>query len=121
MSAIHSKNTLPEICLRKVLWSKGLRFRINYGEEKIDIAFPSRKIAIFVDGCFWHSCPIHSHVPKTNRNYWLPKLEKNVLRDKLKEERLRREGWTIIRVWEHDLKRSNDTNAIAEKLLESIK
>lgn len=103
MSAIRSENTQPEITLRKALWVKGLRFRVHYGKEKIDIAFPSKKLAIFVDGCFWHACPEHSHLPKTNKNYWYPKLKRNVERDKVKEERLKTEGWTVLRFWEHEL------------------
>lgn len=82
MSAIRSKNTKPEISLRKALWAKDLRFRKHYGIEKIDIAFPSKKIAVFVDGCFWHGCPLHSHIPKSNQSYWKPKLTKNIERDK---------------------------------------
>jgi DNA mismatch endonuclease, patch repair protein len=103
MSAIHSKNTKPELRLRKALWANGLRFRVQYGKEKIDIAFPSKKIAIFVDGCFWHGCPIHSHSPKTNQTYWLPKLEKNIERDSVKNERLRNQGWFVMRFWEHEI------------------
>jgi DNA mismatch endonuclease, patch repair protein len=103
MSAIHSKNTKPEIALRKVLWARGFRFRVQYGKEKIDIAFPSKNIAVFVDGCFWHGCPIHSHIPKSNEEYWLPKLKKNVVRDRQKNERLMAEGWAILRFWEHEL------------------
>ena len=103
MSAIRSKDTKPELTLRKALWSKGLRFRIQYGNEKIDIAFPSRKLAIFVDGCFWHGCPMHSHIPKSNREYWLPKLRKNKERDKAKGKRLRVDGWKVLRFWEHEL------------------
>ena len=103
MSAIRSKDTKPEITLRKALWSRGLRYRIQYGKEKIDIAFPSKKLAIFVDGCFWHSCPIHSHIPKENTKYWIPKLKKNKERDKAKKERLTKDGWQVIRFWEHEL------------------
>ena len=103
MAAIQSKNTKPELCLRKALWAKGLRFRIQFGKEKIDIAFPSKKIAVFVDGCFWHGCPIHSHLPKSNEEYWVPKLKKNIERDKAKNERLEAEGWRVLRFWEHEL------------------
>jgi DNA mismatch endonuclease (patch repair protein) len=103
MSAIRSKDTKPEITLRKVLWKAGLRFRIYYGKEKIDIAFPSLKIAIFVDGCFWHSCPIHSHLPKSNKEYWIPKLQKNIERDIAKNQRLEAEGWKVLRFWDHEL------------------
>lgn len=103
MSAIRSKDTGPEVILRKALWAQGLRFRKHYGAEKIDITFPSLKIAIFVDGCFWHGCPIHSHIPKSNENYWRPKLQKNIERDKIKENRLSQNGWKVIRFWEHEL------------------
>jgi DNA mismatch endonuclease (patch repair protein) len=117
MAAIRSKNTKPELALRRALWRRGLRFRLYYGKEKIDIAFPSKKVAIFVDGCFWHSCPAHSHVPKSNEEYWLPKLKKNIERDKAKEERLKQEGWKVIRLWEHEL---SELNIIVQKILYAI-
>ena len=116
MRAIRSKNTIPELSLRNGLWAKGLRYRIHYGKERIDIAFPSEKIAVFVDGCFWHRCPLHSHVPKSNRDYWRPKLEENVERDKGKEERLKLQGWTIVRIWEHELREPNRIAAIVENI-----
>lgn len=103
MSAIHSKDTQPEIKLRKILWSLGLRYRIYYGREKIDIAFPKKKFAIFIDGCFWHQCPIHSHIPSSRREYWEPKLRKNIERAKAKDERLKGLGWSMIHIWEHEL------------------
>jgi len=103
MAAIRSKDTKPELALRRALWGRGLRFRLYYGKEKIDIAFPSKKVAIFIDGCFWHGCPVHSHLPKSNKDYWLPKLKKNIERDKAKEERLKQDGWNVLRFWEHEL------------------
>jgi DNA mismatch endonuclease (patch repair protein) len=106
MAAIHSKNTKPEVILRKALWARGLRFRIHYGNEKIDIAFPNKKVAIFVDGCFWHGCPIHSHLPKSNQEYWYPKLKKNIERDKLKNKHLEKEGWLVMHFWEHEINES---------------
>ena len=105
MSRIRSKDSNPEKILRKTLWGMGLRYRLYYGKEKIDIAFPSKKLAIFVDGCFWHRCPYHAVVPKTNLEYWMPKLEMNVLRAIKKDERLQATGWTVIHVWEHELKK----------------
>ena len=118
MSAIRSKNTKPEVLLRKALWAKGLRFRIHYGKEKIDIAFPSKKLAIFVDGCFWHGCPIHSHLPKSHKDYWHPKLRRNIERDKAKNERLESEGWTVLRFWEHDLTEVSNVISEIENALE---
>lgn len=108
MSAIHSKNTKPEIELRKALWAKRLRFRKYFGKERIDIAYPKQKIAVFVDGCFWHGCPIHSHIPKSNQKYWIPKLKKNIERDHAKNKRLEIEGWKVLRFWEHELVNCNE-------------
>lgn len=105
MAAIRSRDTSPEIRLRRALWARGLRYRIHYGKEKVDIAFPARRLAVFVDGCFWHGCPLHSHLPKSNEGYWHPKLARNMERDRAKEERLRAEGWRVLRVWEHELDR----------------
>jgi DNA mismatch endonuclease (patch repair protein) len=103
MAAIRSKNTIPELTLRKALFALGYRYRIHYGDKKIDIAFPSRKIAIFVDGCFWHGCPFHSNIPKSNEAYWVPKLKKNIARDQANTKQLQADGWVVIRVWEHDI------------------
>ena len=107
---------MPEIVLRKALWNKGLRYRLHYGKEKIDIAFPSKKLAVFVDGCFWHQCPQHSHLPKSNRSYWLPKLGKNAKRARSKDRRLLHEGWKVVHVWEHELE---DISGIMKKLLDA--
>jgi DNA mismatch endonuclease (patch repair protein) len=109
MSRILSKNTTPEKKLRKALWSNGLRYRIHYGKEKIDIAFPSKKIAVFVDGCFWHMCPLHYRLPKSNTGYWHPKLKANVKRDRIKEKLLKKAGWKVFRFWEHDVVRNIDS------------
>jgi len=102
MSAIPSRHTSPELALRKALRERGLSYRLHYGKERIDIAFPGKKIAVFVDGCFWHQCPLHGHLPKSNRRYWLPKLERNKKRAKEKDKRLRKLGWKVIHVWEHE-------------------
>jgi DNA mismatch endonuclease (patch repair protein) len=104
MSAIRSENTKPELTLRKALWNRGFRYRVHYGKEKIDIAFPKKKLAIFVDGCFWHGCPLHSHLPKSHTDYWYPKLKKNIDRDKAKNRRLENQGWRVLRFWEHELR-----------------
>ena len=117
MAAIHSKNTKPEVKLRRELWARGFRYKIHYGKQKIDIAFPSKKVALFVDGCFWHGCPIHAHEPKSNQSYWLPKLKKNVQRDIATNELLKAEGWTVIRLWEHEL---DDMDSVIKTISESL-
>ena len=118
MSAIRSKNTKPELALRRALWAEGLRYRIHFGKEKIDVAFPSKKLAIFVDGCFWHSCPLHSHIPKSNQDYWIPKLKKNIERDKAKNERLKKSGWNVKRFWEHELV---DLTLVKKEILSTLR
>jgi DNA mismatch endonuclease (patch repair protein) len=118
MSAIRSENTKPEIALRKALWAKGLRFRKYYGKEKIDISFPSKRLAIFVDGCFWHGCPVHSNLPKTHKEYWYPKLKMNKERDKAKNKRLEAQGWKVLRFWEHEL---NDISVVLDTIRTELK
>jgi DNA mismatch endonuclease (patch repair protein) len=117
MSAIRSKNTKPELALRRALWAQGLRYRIHYGKEKIDIAFPSKKVAVFVDGCFWHGCPQHSHIPKSNQKYWIPKLERNKERATLKNQRLKKQGWKVLRFWEHEI---DNVESIVEEIKKAL-
>ena len=97
MSRIRSKHTSPEIKLRKILRSNGYKYRLHYGNPTIDIAIPSKKVAIFVDGCFWHFCPTHGHMPKSNRVFWKRKLKRNVARDKKTDKVLKGKGWKILR------------------------
>ena len=104
--------------LRRAIRKQKIIYKLHYGKEKIDIAIPSAKLAVFVDGCFWHGCPKHGHKPKTNRTYWLPKLKKNKLRDKVKTARLKKAGWKVLRIWAHDVKKQNPRCAAKiEKLL----
>lgn len=108
MSRIKGKDTRPEVILRKLLFSKGLR---NYRTKtklfgKPDILFPKCKIAVFVDGCFWHRCPSCFVKPDTNREFWENKIEGNVIRDKKVKERLEKEGFRVIRLWEHEVRRN---------------
>ena len=104
MSRVKNKDSVAECTLRSVLHAKGLRFRLHRRIEgiSVDIVFPSPKVAVFVDGCFWHGCPKHATFPKSNKGYWLPKLAENKERDKRQTRRLREVGWKVIRVWEHD-------------------
>ncbi|MBD3360360.1 DNA mismatch endonuclease Vsr, partial [Candidatus Peregrinibacteria bacterium] len=105
MSRIRAKNTSLEVNFRKLLWQEGLRgYRIHYKlPGKPDIVFTKKKIAIFVDGCFWHKCPKCYEAPKTNKKYWLPKIEKNASRDKENARKLRSRGFKVIRIWEHEV------------------
>lgn len=108
MSAIKGKNTKPELILRKALWSAGLNgYRLHW--EKVpgrpDVAFPGNKIAIFVNGCFWHRCPhCKPSMPKSNLLFWKEKFRKNILRDKIKIKALKKQGWSTIVIWECQLK-----------------
>ncbi|MEM3449565.1 MAG: very short patch repair endonuclease [Candidatus Hadarchaeum sp.] len=122
MARIRSKNTGPELAMRRKLYSDGLRFRIHFGSEKIDLAFPKKKVAVFIDGCFWHSCPVHGSVPKSRIDYWIPKLRKNIARAEEKDKRLKDEGWTVIHIWEHSVKKDIDGCArLVEDKLSAIK
>ncbi len=101
-------DTKPEVRLRSRLHRRGLRFRkdllVRAGEVKVhpDIVFTKARVAVFVDGCFWHGCPEHQVVPKSNRDYWVPKLRRNVERDRAADDALGADGWTVLRVWEHE-------------------
>jgi len=104
MKRVKCKDSAAERSLRSALHTRGLRFRLQRRIEKVtvDIVFPRERVAVLVDGCFWHGCPLHATYPKTNTNYWLPKLAENRERDERQTNRLRNCGWTVIRVWEHD-------------------
>jgi len=105
MSRIKGKNTKPEMLLRKALWAKGFRYRLHAKiQGKPDVVFISQRVAIFVDGCFWHGCPLHSVKPKSNRKFWEDKLKSNRIRDKRVTASLRQQGWKVIRIWEHEIK-----------------
>ena len=104
MRRVKSKDSTAECAIRKALHREGLRFRLHRRIEGIaaDISFPSSKVAILVDGCFWHGCPKHATFPKSNKGYWLPKLAENKERDVRQTKVLRRAGWKLFRIWEHD-------------------
>ena len=119
MSQIRGKNTKPEISLRRALWALGLRYRIHYKlPGKPDIVFPSKKLAVFVDGCFWHGCPEHSAKPKTNSSFWETKLMGNIERDKKTQALLEKSGWKVLRFWEHDI--SHSLSSTSEKILRAV-
>jgi DNA mismatch endonuclease (patch repair protein) len=94
----------PEVALRRELHGRGLRFRSNLASlpGRPDIAFTRARLAVFVDGCFWHVCPDHGVMPRNNRDWWQVKLGRNVERDREKDDALVRLGWTPLHVWEHE-------------------
>lgn len=115
MSSIKGKNTGPEVALRKSLWNRGLRYRLkNKLPGKPDIVFPGAKLAIFVDGCFWHLCPRHGKIPGTNSDFWKTKLNANVVRDKRNNLELEQLGWHVIRIWEHEIRL--DAEEVAQRV-----
>ncbi len=109
MASNRHRDTSPELALRSLLHGLGLRFRVDYGIRldgrrpiRADVVFTRQRVAVFVDGCFWHSCPLHGSQPKTNSDYWQPKLQGNRERDQLYTRLLEEAGWRVIRVWEHE-------------------
>lgn len=107
MQGNRRSDTAPERALRSALHALGYRYRKDMrlsalpGKPRPDIVFTRAKVAVFVDGCFWHSCPDHGRAPTSNTAYWLPKLEGNLQRDRNNDEALRSHGWTVVRIWEH--------------------
>lgn len=109
MSRIRGKDTKPEILLRKSLWKKGFRYRTHYKlPGKPDVVFVARKIAIFVDGCFWHGCPVHGVRPKTNAAFWEKKIQSAIDRDKKNKLLLEKDGWRVLHYWEHEIEEDLD-------------
>ena len=108
MKANRRTDTKPELALRHALHRLGYRYRKDYRLDlasgrrvRPDIAFTARKVAVFVDGCFWHACPDHGSQPKNNEWYWSPKLARNVERDRAADAALAQAGWIVVRLWEH--------------------
>ena len=108
MKGNRRRDTKPELRVRRLLHAAGLRYRVDYrlksGEvtTRADIVFIRRKVAVFIDGCFWHGCKLHSKTPTRNVGYWAPKLARNAQRDRNVNIALCSTGWTVLRFWEHD-------------------
>ncbi|NEC85739.1 very short patch repair endonuclease [Streptomyces sp. SID12501] len=107
MSRQGSRDTAPEVAVRRLLHAAGMRYRVNVPvpgmpRRTIDVVFARAKIAVFMDGCFWHGCPQHATQPKANSEWWRAKLDKNVARDRETTGLLQAAGWTVLRFWEHE-------------------
>lgn len=114
MTNIRSTNTRIEKDVTKALWNLGYRFRKNVKTlpGKPDIAIQKYKIVIFLDSCFWHKCPKHFKKPKSNLEYWEPKIKRNIERDAEINQYYKDNNWHILRIWEHEIKKTNFQNTI---------
>ena len=117
MQSVKSSKTQLENLICRELWKSGIRFRRNVGSllGKPDIALKKRKIVIFIDSCFWHGCPIHWRLPNSNREYWERKTLRNKDRDIAVTEYYLSRGWTVCRIWEHEIK--SDLDKVISRLL----
>lgn len=120
MARVRQKDTSAELDLRRILHARGLRYRIQVPllskpRRVVDVVFPRAKIAIFVDGCFWHGCPEHASWPKSNAAFWRAKIETNRSRDVDTDQRLSALGWKTVRIWEHE-----DTSDAASRIAELV-
>lgn len=107
MSRQRRRDTEAELCLRRILHARGLRYRVNAAlpglpRRRADLTFPRQQLVVFVDGCFWHGCPEHKTAPKNNASWWATKLARNIERDRETAEHLVANGWAVIRIWEHE-------------------
>jgi DNA mismatch endonuclease (patch repair protein) len=120
MSRQPSRDTRPELMLRRILHRRGLRYRVDVAvvkglRRKADIVFRGARVAVFVHGCFWHGCPEHATWPKANAAWWRAKIERNRERDRETERALDADGWTVVRVWEHEA-----ADAAAARVCEAV-
>jgi DNA mismatch endonuclease (patch repair protein) len=106
MKRQRTKGTGPELALRSELWRRGLRYNVERSvvnrRRRVDIVFVTARLAVFVDGCFWHGCPLHGTTPRTNTDWWSEKLTRNRMRDLDTDRELGEHGWTVLRFWEHE-------------------
>lgn len=117
MQANRSRDTKPELAVRHLLHAQGLRYRVNFRpisdfRRTADIVFTRRKLAVFIDGCYWHACPEHGSQPTMNVDYWAPKLQRNRDRDRETVAYLESNGWTVLRFWEH-----SDADEVAQAIV----
>lgn len=121
MRRVHSTDTTPEIIVRKLTHSLGFRYRLHRKDlpGKPDLVFPSKKKIIFVHGCFWHGhkCKRGDRVPRNNRKYWIKKIKANVERDKRHSDELDNMGWSVLNIWECEIK---DQGALKQRIIEFL-
>ncbi len=115
------RDTSPELAVRRIVFAEGLRYRVDFApgpnkRRRADIVFTRLRLVFFIDGCFWHGCELHSKPPKTNADYWGPKLGRNMHRDRETDEQLREQGWAVHRYWEHD-----GPEAIASEIVRRVR
>lgn len=116
------RDTKPEVQVRRLLHAAGLRYRVDHPalasdrRRRADIVFTKRRIAVFIDGCFWHGCPQHFIAPKANADYWGPKIARNRERDSHTTTQLEAEGWTVLRFWEHQ-----SSLDVAERIIAAVR
>lgn len=120
MQGNRSRDTQPELAVRRILHAKGLRYRVTRRpipglRRTADVVFTRVKVAVFIDGCFWHGCPTHYRAPRSNSHYWEAKLERNRSRDAEISEALREAGWTELRFWSHE-----DPIEVAERIHQAL-
>jgi len=121
MQNIRSANTAIEVKVRSALHKNGFRFRKNDNRlfGKPDIVLPKYGTVIFLDSCFWHCCPYHGNIPTSNKSYWIPKLKRNKERAKEVNSKLKKDGWLVVRIWEHQIKK--DFNNCIKNLEQKIR
>jgi DNA mismatch endonuclease (patch repair protein) len=121
MARIGGRNTSPELAVRKLLWREGLRYQLHQRIEgaRPDLVFPRARVAVFIDGCFWHGCPDHYVRPRSREAFWAEKLKTNIERDRAQTVRLEAQGWMILRFWEHDVARR--PAEVAAEVIEAVR
>jgi len=130
MSQVKNSDTGPELMLRRVLWARGERFLTPSGYKRRykqhlvgrpDVIFPGARLAVFVDGCFWHGCPLKCKgEPGSNQDFWMKKIETNQQRDREVNRQLTELGWQVKRYWEHQIRRVDELHKIVTELIETV-
>ncbi|RFU21157.1 very short patch repair endonuclease [Geodermatophilus marinus] len=118
MSRLRRRDNRPEMAVRRLLYARGLRYRVCFripGQRRrtIDIVFVGARLAVYIDGCFWHGCPEHQHMPKANTSWWVQKMAMNRARDAAATAQLEGLGWTVLRFWEHEDPKAVVTTIVA--------